>query len=266
MEKRTVDTSAAEAYEQCMVPAFLGAWAARAVGYAEPRAGEAVLDVACGTGTGARAAAALVGPAGSVVGVDVDPAMVEVAKRLASEAAAPTEWHCASALQMPLPDAAFDLCLCLQGLQFFPDRRAALAEIHRVLKPSGRLVATVWASLESVPAYDALIRALERQNIDTAAIRKGFSFGDPEAIRQAARDAGFGTIEIRTEDGHGGCASVKAYTEMMAAGSTTARAALAKLSDTGRGQLLADMTQMLAPYVGAEFKWPMRARVVFARP
>ena len=64
---------------------------------------------------------------------------------------------------MPFADAEFDLCLCLQGLQFFPDRGAGFAEMRRVLKPGGRLVAGLWAALEFNKGHQAVVQALERQ-------------------------------------------------------------------------------------------------------
>lgn len=260
----SVDTSAAQAYEERMVPAFMGAWAMKALRYADLKAGESVLDAACGTGTGARAAAALVGSSGTVAGVDLDPAMIEVARRLSAGAATITQWHCASVLQMPLADAAFDACLCLQGLQFLPDRMAGLAEMRRVLKSTGRLVASTWTSLDGVPAYAALVKALDCQTVDTTAARKAFSFGDPGALREAATAAGYRKVEIHTEDGFGRCPSVQVFVDTLAAGSTTLRSALARLSHTGRDRLLEEMSETLAPYVTDEFKWPMRARILCA--
>jgi ubiquinone/menaquinone biosynthesis C-methylase UbiE len=61
------------------------------------------------------------------------------------------EWREGSAVELPLADAAFDVVLCRQGLQFFPDRPAALCEMHRVLAPGGRLVLSVWSGIERSP-------------------------------------------------------------------------------------------------------------------
>jgi ubiquinone/menaquinone biosynthesis C-methylase UbiE len=68
-----------------------------------------------------------------VVVLDIDPGVVEVARKIAQGIGTPMEWHCASALNTPFDDATLDLCLCLQGLQFITDRQAGLAEIRRVL-------------------------------------------------------------------------------------------------------------------------------------
>jgi ubiquinone/menaquinone biosynthesis C-methylase UbiE len=261
-----IDTSAALAYEARMVPAFMGEWALKALRYVDLQPGEAVLDVACGTGVAARAAAALVGPLGQVTGVDLDPAMIEVARRAAEDAAVRVQWHCASALQLPLSDHATDACLCVQGLQFFPDRVAALAEMRRVLKSTGRLVTSTWASLPSCVGYAALIEALDRQGVDTVGPRKAFAFGDPGELHRAATEAGYRSVEIHTEDGLGRCPSVQAFVDTLASGSTTLRFALAQLSEAGRRQLIEDASATLAPYVKDEFEWPMQARILYARP
>src|SRR5689334_7450419 len=89
-------------------------------------AGDAVLDVACGTGYATQAAADRAGDKGTVIGVDVNPAMVQVATL---HAKGRYEIHRAPADRLPFPDAGFDVVLCQQGLQFFPDIRAAFGEM-----------------------------------------------------------------------------------------------------------------------------------------
>ena len=76
--------SAPEVYERELVPAVFGVWAPILVELAQPRAGERVIDVACGTGIVARIAAARVGPTGAVVGVDLNPGMLSVARSVVS--------------------------------------------------------------------------------------------------------------------------------------------------------------------------------------
>lgn len=76
-----LSVAAAEAYESSFVPALFGEWAPRVLDAAAVSPGEAVLDVACGTGVVAREAVRRVGPTGSVVGVDLNEAMVTVARR-----------------------------------------------------------------------------------------------------------------------------------------------------------------------------------------
>ena len=93
-----------------------------------------MLDVARGTGVVAREVAPLVGMTGSVVGLDASPGMLAVARAVLPEGVA-IDYHEGKADALPFPDAAFDLALCQQGLQLFPDRAAAVREMGRVPPP-----------------------------------------------------------------------------------------------------------------------------------
>lgn len=112
---------------------------------AAPAPGEAVLDVACGAGIVSLAAARAVGPAGLVLGVDLADAMVQAARQQAEERSLDqARFECMDAEQLELPDAGFDLALCVLGLMYVPDVEAALRELRRVLRPGGRAVIAVW--------------------------------------------------------------------------------------------------------------------------
>ena len=89
--------SAPEVYERELVPAVFGPWAPILIDLAQPRPGERVVDIACGTGIVARSAAVKVGPTGIVAGVDLNPGMLMVARSLTTtDDAAAVQWHEAS--------------------------------------------------------------------------------------------------------------------------------------------------------------------------
>jgi SAM-dependent methyltransferase len=112
---------------------------------AAPAAGEAVLDVACGTGVVAVAAARAVGPGGRVLGIDLADAMVHASRQRAQHLGlGQAGFERMDAEQLQLPDASFDLVLCALGLMYVPDPDAALRQLHRVLRPGGRAVMAVW--------------------------------------------------------------------------------------------------------------------------
>src|SRR5690348_14910847 len=127
-----LDGSAPELYQRYLVPAVTALWAADLLGRIGPRPGERVLDVACGTGVVARGAAERVGMSGRVAAIDVNAAMLEVARRLDPPVGAPIAWHEGSALELPYDEDSFEVVLCQLGLQFFPDPGAALRQMRRV--------------------------------------------------------------------------------------------------------------------------------------
>lgn len=182
-------------YERFFVPAIAEPVAQDAMRLAELDAGERVLDVACGTGIGARLAAEVVGSRGTVAGVDVNPGMLAVA-RSATPADLPIAWHESSAEEMPLADEAFDVVLCLISFQFMSDKPAALGEMRRVLAHGGRLVLNVPGP--AGPLFVALAEALERHISAQAAgfVRQIFSWHESAALERLLREAGFRDVAV----------------------------------------------------------------------
>lgn len=189
-------TDAAELYECYVARYILGPWAPLLVDAARLAAGERVLDVACGTGVVTRAAAKRVGPAGRVVGVDLNPGMIGVAQSLPAPIGAPIKWLERSALDLRLENASFDVVLCQQGLQFFPDKGVALREMRRVLDHGGRLALSVWNSVG--PYNSAVGEALARFVGNEAAVRFCASRQAPagEELQRLATEAGFSAIDV----------------------------------------------------------------------
>jgi len=115
--------------------------AARLVKFAGVRAGQRVLDVACGTGvvatTAARAGA-------KVTGLDLTPELLERARYNSQTAGVEIDWHEGDVEKLPFPDAAFDVVLSQFGHIFAPRPAVALAEMLRVLKPGGTIAFSTW--------------------------------------------------------------------------------------------------------------------------
>jgi len=150
-------------YAEVMVPRIFGPWGNKLLGELGLAPGEAVLDVACGPGTVTRLAAALSGPTGRVTGCDLSPAMLGIAAGLGPVAGgAAIEYVEAPADRLPVPDASFDVVSCQQGLQFFADRPAALAEMRRALRPGGRIGVAVWKRIEECPPFAVLAEAIRK--------------------------------------------------------------------------------------------------------
>jgi ubiquinone/menaquinone biosynthesis C-methylase UbiE len=135
-------TDPATIYEDWFVPAVFAPLARKVIDQTEIPVHARVLDVACGTGIVARLIAQRIGAQGRVVGLDFSPAMLAAARRAAAADELEIEWHEGSVQDLPFDDGSFDLVFCQMGLQFFPDRARAVAEMHRVLAPGGRAVLT----------------------------------------------------------------------------------------------------------------------------
>jgi SAM-dependent methyltransferase len=183
----------ATTYRDIQLPRIFDPWARMLLDFVPPHAGDAVLDVATGPGTVARQGAARVGRNGRVVGIDISAAMLGVARaRSVEPGSAPIEYAESSAASMPVPDAAFDVAYCQQGLQHMADPNAALAQIRRALKPGGRLGVALW-----VRSPSALFREV--------VVGLGLGGGGQQALnigRDAAglvallRDAGFQDVHV----------------------------------------------------------------------
>lgn len=189
--------SPAELFEQFFGPSLFKPWTDVLLEFADPRPGERVLDLACATGIVARKVAPVIGNGGRVVGLDVSPDMLSVARRYAASEEVEVEWLEGPAEDLPLPDEAFDLVLCQQGVQFFEDPSRALAEAERVLADEGRVALNVWQPLDRHPVYRALLEAEARHlDADLGEVATPFMFGGAERLQTLLDGAGFDRIGI----------------------------------------------------------------------
>jgi ubiquinone/menaquinone biosynthesis C-methylase UbiE len=242
--------SAAEIYEQHLIPAIFGPWAEELLVFAPPTPGEQVLDVACGTGIVARLAAQHVRPSGRVVGFDLNPGMLVVARALAPPQGARIEWREENVNAIPFPDATFDLVFCQQGLQFFPDRPAALREMRRVLVPGGRLALSVWRPMQYSPGFVALAMALGRCIASEAAalMQNPFALGSAEELRMLLTDAGFSDVVLRPAAKTLRFPSPEEFVRLYVA-ATPLAGIVAQANDDARAALLAEVSAALKPSV-----------------
>ena len=193
-----LEGNAAELYQRYLVPGITTKWAEDLVDRARLRAGEEVLDIACGTGVVTRLAARNVTP-GHVTGLDLNAGMLAVARSVSSEGV-PINWMEGSALDLPFPPDRFDVVLCQLGLQFFPDQPRALREMRRVLRERGRAALSVYSPIERTPGANAFVRALDEVLCPEASrIKRGeHSFANPAQLEKLLRDAGFGAVDVLT--------------------------------------------------------------------
>jgi SAM-dependent methyltransferase len=208
-ETGQVTRTAAEVYESFFLPALFGQWALKVADAAGIRSGERVLDVACGTGALTRAASELTGSAAMVVGLDVNEGMLAVARRKAPE----ISWRHGRAEALPFERDSFDAVVSQFGLMFFEDRRGALQEMLRVLRPGGQLAVAVWDALERSPGYVAMVELLRRLFGEPAAdaLRAPFVLGDRDLLRSLFAEAGIAGTQITTHSGTACFPSIEAW-------------------------------------------------------
>ena len=194
-----VSGSAAEIYDAFFVPALFGPWARPLCLAAGLGPGQAVLDVACGSGSTTRVAAGEVHPGGNVTGLDRNDGMLAVARARAPDIA----WQQGLAEALPFEEDAFDVVVCQFGLMFFDDREVALREMQRVVRPGGRIAVSVWDKADNSPGYAAMIDLIDRLFGKEAAnaLRAPFNLGEPESLHDVLEAAGMQDAVIETQDG-----------------------------------------------------------------
>ena len=249
-ERWQLAAEAAENYERYQVPATFGVLADELIEAAELRPGDRLLDVACGTGVVARRAAQRLGGHGRIVGLDINAAMLDVARSTAAAEGLTIEWREGSALELPFEDGAFDVVCCQQALQFFPDRAAALREMHRVLVADGRVALSVFRSIEHRPEVAAIAESLERHaGPGAGATRRAVSaLGDADELDRLVSGVGFRDVEIRAVVKMQRDTSVDGYLRRIEL-SAPSTDPLRRIDDRTRQAILADLRTALQPYL-----------------
>ena len=240
----------AEAYERHLVPQFMAQGAQILVGLAGLDEGERVLDVATGTGIVARTAAPVVGSAGSVDAVDLNRSMLALARKLAAGLKPAIEWRLGSAQELPYQDATFDVVFCQQGLQFFPDRPGALAEMYRVLAPGGRIALSLMRSVEHNPSYSILADVISRYLGPEAGevVTSPFAPVSTPELRNLLISAGFREVKIIHGHAPARYDSAEAFARLEASSSPLA-AAFDALTAQDRDSMRRDLDNAMSEYV-----------------
>jgi SAM-dependent methyltransferase len=193
--------SVPDTYERLLVPAVFEPWADVLLDSVGIASESRVLDVASGTGVVARAAAQRAGARGHVVASDVSDAMLARSSTLGKPAGAAEIEYCqASSDALPFGDGSFDVVLCQQGLQFFPEQPRAVAEMRRVLHPGGVAGISVWAAghpVQPFGVYGDELAAVGAPPPFPGAFDSGSFTMGLESIRFLLEQAGFTDVEAQ---------------------------------------------------------------------
>jgi SAM-dependent methyltransferase len=258
VETFQLSVEAAEAYESSFVPALFAEWAPHLVEAAGVVPGQAVLDVACGTGIVARTAADRMGGHGRVAGLDINEGMLTVARRLRPD----IEWRQGDAAALPFEAAAFDAVLCQAAMMFFPDRAGALREMARVAAVGGTVAVQVWDRLEAqagfAPMYEAFAEQLgpEAMELENAY----WALGDLDLMGSLFEAAGLRVTGTLTRVGtvRYGSAGAAIATEI------EATPLAERISQDGYRRLVESASEAVAPFVvdGGRVELPLKGHLI----
>ena len=171
-------------------------WTDDLIRSANCRDGDRVLDVACGTGVVSNRISLVTTKHCSITGIDVNEGMLNVARRNPQ-----MTWHLGSATELPFEADSFEVVICQQGLQYFPDRPTAMREMARVLVPNGRLALNVWGALDRQPGLLAIVETVgEFLGQDSqAALAMAYSLNTRQELHRLAGDTKLRNVHVRFE-------------------------------------------------------------------
>lgn len=147
-------------YDTQLVPMIFAPYAEDIAGRVAARRPETVLEVAAGTGAVTRQLALTLPESTSIIATDLNQPMLD--RAMAAGTARPVKWQQTDVMKLPFGDERFDVVVCQFGAMFFPDKAAAFREVHRVLRPGGTFLFSVWDRIEENDFADTVTSALAR--------------------------------------------------------------------------------------------------------
>ncbi len=187
-------------YDEYLGPLFFEPYAVDLASRLRLEAGDALLELACGTGVLTRHLVAGLPRGASLTATDLNEPMLAIAQTKIDRTE-PVTWQTADASALPFGDDWFDAVVCQFGLMFFPDPLLALGEVHRVLHPEGAFVFNVWDSLAENPlgriAHEVIGRFFTTH--PPTFYNVPFGMSDVGALKTLLQRAGFVALESETK-------------------------------------------------------------------
>jgi SAM-dependent methyltransferase len=258
-EAQRRDWSAAAAGWRDWWPKFeegLGSVSERLIALADVKPGDRVLDIATGIGEPAVTAARRVAPGGHVVGTDIAPGMLEIARERAKELGVDNiEFRETDAEELDLPEEQFDVVLSRFGLMFLPDLGVALDRIRAVLEPGGRFAAAVWGPAERAPLIAVPLQAVARE-LELPPPAPGtpgpLALADADALEAKVRHSGFADVRTERWDAITPWASPAEFVQFIRAIAAPIRRLLADQTPERREQVWQAVEKAASEYVNGE--------------
>lgn len=230
--------------------------------------GQAVLDVAGGSGEPSLTIAGIVGPAGSVTCTDAVEEMVETARREARRRGITNvQFRQCMADALPFPSDSFDVAVCRLGAMFFPDPVAGIREMLRVTKPGGSLALAVWHKSELNPFCHVITGVIDR-HINPGAVDpdapNAFRFAEPGKLAGVMTEAGASDVkEHVVKFNLEAPLSPPEFWTMRSQLSDTLREKLAKLSAGEQAQIKGEVEEAVQEFFPAnQMRFPTQMIVV----
>lgn len=224
--------------------------------YCNLQRGHSVLDIACGPGTTTAGAVEKVAPNGSVLGIDLSPGMLEIARTRVPNA----RFQEMNAEALTLTDNTYDRTICQLGLMLFAKPKDAVLEMSRVVKPGGLVCCLVQGRAEKMLFTSLLMKTLVKHapELKTPGAPTLYAFGTPELLAQAFADTCLEKPETKTFEGTFPFDSPTHYWETMTQGAGRTGAVLRSLPEATREAVHQDVLTQ-----AAQFKTPNGLRIPY---
>jgi ubiquinone/menaquinone biosynthesis C-methylase UbiE len=257
-ETGQVSEDAAKIYEEFYLPALLKEWCSLVVEAANIQKGHRVIDVACGTGALAITVSEHIGTEGTIVGIDINDGMLNIARSKSSS----VEWLNAPAEALPFEDDNFNCAVSQFGLMYFENRENAIREMMRVIRPGGSIAVVVWDELKHNPGFAAENKLWQQVFGEEGEDESPNKLGDKIILENLFKSSGVTNVQITTHQGTAHFESIESWIHTGAKGWTDDA-----ISDDQLNLLLKTAEEELTRFrtVEGSVTFPTSAHIVTAR-
>ena len=188
----------ANAYDSVLVPVLFEPWAERMIKDNLPWDGTSVLELACGTGVLTKKLIKNVGSKGRITALDINEAMIDLAKVNCSDEADAVTFIHGSAEELDIEENSIDKVVCQQGFQFFQNKKQAAREIYKVLKRNGEGIITTWRPVAECDLFQTTCATLEQLGFHDLSEIMHIPFDQKDSESLTSVFGGIGFTEVKT--------------------------------------------------------------------